>query len=177
MSTEKKDKRFNNIINNLTSVSNKDVFTAIKQLRKYGKAEAIPHLFYLYKKTEDKEIKDNLISFLFDLKDQSTTPKIIELIAEEDNHEDKAFLISIFWQSSLDASEHLSFLVTQAISGNYMVCLEVLTIIDNIESTYQEEEIMNLEYDIHEALESETEEKKQLLISLNNAIKSLNIEY
>ena len=174
---EKKDKRFNNIIKNLSSKKEEEVLTAIKQLRKHGKPEAIPHLIHLHQTTKNEEVVNHITAFLFDLKDQTAAQPIINAIEQESNNQQKAFLISIFWQSALDASEHLSFLVKQAIIGDYMVAVEALTVIDNFESTFQEDEIMDIEYDLDEAIENESDEKKELLISFKSAIKSLNVEF
>ena len=58
-----------------------------------------------------------------------------------------------------------------------MVAVEALTVIDNFESTFQEDEIMDIEYDLDEAIENESDEKKELLISFKSAIKSLNVEF
>ena len=175
--TTKADNRFKNIIKDLNSVIEKDILTAIKQLRKHGKAEAIPHLINLYKKTENKEIKDHLTSFLYDLKDQSAVEEIIKAIEIESDSNNKVFLLSILWQSALDSSEHLNFLVNQAINGNYLICIEVLTIIDNFDGTFQEDEITDAEFDLNDAIEIADESKKEILITIKSALKSLNVEF
>ena len=177
MAQEKKDNRFNNIIKSLSSNKNEEVLTAIKQLRIHGKSEAIPHLIKLRQTTNNEEIINDVTNFLFDLKDQSATLTIINAIDKETNNSHKAFLISIFWQSALDASDHLSFLVNQAIKGDYMVAVEALTVIDNFETTFHEDEIMDISYDLDEAIENEAEEKRKLLLTFKEAIKSLNVEF
>lgn len=177
MSTAKPDKRYSNIINDLTATNTKDILTAIKQLRKHGKAEAIPHLIKLYKNTSNEEVKSNLQDFFFDLKEQSATEAIIQEIENETSVELKTFLISIFWQSNLDASEHLQFLINQAIQGDYMTCVEVLTLIDSFDTTFQEEEIQDIDFDLADAIDSEDGDKKDILITLKNALPSLNIEF
>ena len=176
MSTVKTNSRFNNIIKNLSPKENKDVLTAIKQLRKHGKAEAITHLVDLYKKTTNEEIKISLQNFFFDLKEQSATEALVEIIETEDSLTLKAFLISILWQSSLDASEHLPNLISQAINGDYMVCVEVLTVIDSFETTFQEQEIQDLDFDLAEAIDN-NEETKDILIAIKNSLTTLNIEF
>lgn len=177
MSTAKPDKRFDNIINSLSTDNTKDVLIAIKQLRKHGKPEAIPHLVELYKKTKDEEIKSSLQNFFFDLKDQLATEAIMQAIENEESLAIKTFLISILWQSSLDASEHISSLINQAINGDYMTCVEVLTVIDSFETTFQEEEIQNLDFDLDDAIDTEYSEKRGILITIKNALPSLNIEF
>jgi len=174
---EKKDNRLNNIIKDLSSHKKDAILTAIKQLRKHGKPEAILPLISLHQTSTNQEVIDAATNFLFDLKDQSATSTIIDIIKNETNNKHKAFLISIFWQSALDASEHISFLVKQAVIGDYMVAVEVLTVIENFDTTFHEGEIIDIEYDLDEAIEEEESDKKQLLLSFKSVIKSLNIEF
>ena len=177
MSDPKTNTRFNNIINNLSSENNKDVLTAIKQLRKHGKPDAINHLVNLYKNTKDEEVKTSLRNFFFDLKDQSSTATLIEAIENEADIELKTFLISILWQSSLDASEHLKSLINEAINGDYMTCVEVLTVMDTFETTFQEEEIQDLDFDLADAIDNDNGEKRDILITLKNALTTLKVEF
>lgn len=177
MNIEKTNKRFSNIISNLSSKNKNDVLTAIKQLRKYGQPEAIANLVKLYKNSKDQEVIDSVRSFFFDLKDQSATEAIIFSIQNEDTVELKTFLISIFWESSLDASEHLPLLIKEAIHGDYMTCVEVLTLIDSFEATFQEEEIQDLDFDLADAIENEEGDKKDILMTIKEALTTLNIEF
>ena len=177
MTATKTDNRYINIIKSLTSDKSKEVLTAIKQLRKHGKPEAITHLISLYKTTKDAEIKEVLEGFFFDLKDQTATEVLITEIENEDDVALKTFLISILWQSSLDASEHIHTLVTQAIKGDYMTCVEVMTVMDSFETTFQEEEIQDIDFDLADAIDSDDGEKRDILITLKNALSSLNIEF
>ncbi len=173
----KKDTRFNNIINDLKSDNNKKVTTAIKQLRKHGKKEAIYPLIEKLCATNNDEIKHEITNLLFDLKDQNVVETIITTIKDEKFATEKATLISIFWQSSLDGSEHISTFVNEAIKGDYLTGIEVLSVIDNFDATFQETEIEDLKYGLEEAIEKETSEKSNLLNSIKSAIESLNLEF
>ncbi|MBL4669858.1 MAG: hypothetical protein JKY30_11430 [Flavobacteriales bacterium] len=177
MATTKKDTRLNNIIADLSSLEEKKIFTALKQLRKHGKREAITPLIDLLSSTENEDIKNEITTLLFDLKDQSVVEEII-LALENDNYTTElATLVSIFWQSSLDSSEHITSIVKQAIKGDYMVGIEVLSVIDNYDTTFQETEVEDLKFDLDEAIEEEQTEKRDLLISIRMAIDALNLEF
>lgn len=177
MATIKKDTRLNNIISDLTSSEEKKIFTALKQLRKHGKKEAIKPLIELLSSTENDEIKSEITALLFDLKDQSVVEEIIDAIESNNYPSEMATLISIFWQSSLDSSENITTIVKQAIKGDYMVGIEVLSVLDNYETTFQETEIEDLKFDLDEAIEEEYSEKKNLLISIRMALDTLNLEF
>ena len=58
MSESKKNNRINNIIVALSSTEEKKIFTALKQLRKHGKKEAIIPLIDLLSSTQNEEIKN-----------------------------------------------------------------------------------------------------------------------
>lgn len=177
MATQKKNTRLNNIINDLSSKEEKKVFTALKQLRKHGKKEAIQPLINLLATTDNENIKTDITSLLFDLKDQAVVEEIISIIDSNAYPNINATLISIFWQSSLDSSEHINSIVKQAISGDYLTGIEVLSVLDNYDTTFQETEIEDLKFDLDEAIELDDTEKRNLLISIRMAVDSLNLEF
>jgi len=174
MAETKKDNRFNNIITDLNSDDHKKVLTAVKQLRKHGKAEAIDPLLNVLV-SADETIRQEIINFLFDLRDESAINPLLAAIENEKYDTEKNVLIAVFWQSSLDASEHIDFFVNQAIKGDYMTSLEALTVIENFDATFDEEEITDLKYDLDDAIEEEDSEKRELLISLKSILETLNI--
>ena len=177
MATQKKNTRLNNIINDLFSSEEKKVFTALKQLRKHGKKEAIKPLIELLATTENDEVKSTITALLFDLKDQTVVEEIITAIESGKYQNEMATLISIFWQSSLDSSENITTIVKQAIKGDYLVGIEVLSVLDNYDTTFQETEIEDLKFDLDESIEDDNTEKRNLLVSIRMAVDSLNLEF
>lgn len=176
--TEKKiENRLQNIITDLLSTDEKKVFTALKQVRKHGKKEVIIPLIDLLCLSENEDIKNEIAAILFDLKDQTVVEDIIIALEDEKYQDEKATLISIFWQSSLDSSEYITSIVKQAIKGNYIIGIEVLSVIDNYDTTFQETEIEDLKFDLDEAIESEVSQKRDLLVSIRKAMDSLNLEF
>jgi hypothetical protein len=177
MAETKKNTRLNNIINNLSAKEEKKVFTALKQLRSHGKKEAIYPLIELLHSTESEEVKSEVTSLLFDLKDPDVVDELINVIEDDRFINERAMIISIFWQSSLDSTEHISTIVKQAIKGDYMTGIEVLSVIDNYDATFQETEIEDLKVDLEEAIQLEETEKRNLLISIQSAVDALNLEF
>lgn len=175
--SDKKNTRLQNIIKDLASTEEKKVLTAIKQLRKHGKPEAIRPIAELLKSTTNETVKSEVISLLYDLKEQNVVDEIISAIEDDYFIDEKATLISIFWQSSLDGSEHISLLVKEAIKGDYMICIEVLTVIENFDATFQETEVEDLKFDLDEAIEQEESEKINLLIGIRKILDELNLEF
>jgi len=177
MTTIIKNNRLNNIITDLSSLDEKKIFTALKQLRSHGKKEAIRPLIELLSSSNNEEIKSEIAALLFDLKDQSVVEELISAIESNNYQSEMATLISIFWQSSLDSSENITTIVKQAIKGDYLVAIEVLSVLDNYDTTFQEGEIEDLKFDLDEAIEEDDSEKRNLLITIRMALDSLNLEF
>jgi hypothetical protein len=177
MSTDKKNNRLANIIKDLDSDNEKTALTALKQLRKHGKAEAIKPIVELLKSSGNDNIKTEVISLLYDLKDQSVVDELVSTIEDDSNESVKATLISIFWQSKLDGSEYISSFVKEAIKGDYMTCIEALTVVENFDATFQETEVNDLKFDLDDAIEQEQTEKVNLLISMRSVLDGLNLEF
>ncbi len=176
-----KNNRLNNIIKDLSSNDNKTVLTALKQLRKHGKPEAIKPLADLLLTSESDEISTTTINLLYDLKDQNVVDELMLCIEDEKYDEIKPILVAVFWQSKLDGSNYISSFVREAIKGDYMTAIEVMTVIDNFdEATFNEEEIINLKYDLDETIVDIKEndlEKAKLLDSIKSSLDNLTIEY
>ena len=177
MDETKKNTRLTNIIKDLSSTDENKIFTALKQLRSHGKKEAVQPLIELLASNNNEEIKSEITNLLFDLKDQSVVEELIAVIDSNNYQSEMATLISIFWQSSLDSSENITSIVKQAIKGDYLVAIEVLSVIDNYDTTFQESEIEDLKFDLDEAIEEDDSEKRNLLITIRIALDELNLEF
>lgn len=175
--TEENKSLFNNIIKDLKSDNKENILTAIKQLRSHGQKEAIVEVLDLYIQTTDQDVKSHLTNLLFDLKSETTIQPLFKAINNSKYKSIKPFIISIFWQSSLDVSEHLNTLVRLAVEGDFNVCLEVLTIIENFDTTFDEQDIMDAIYDIDEELNGVDEVKYKLLSSIKDVVTNLAVDY
>ena len=175
--SDKKNTRLQNIIKDLATGEEKKVLTALKQVRKHGKPEAIRPIVELLKSTTNDLVKSEVISLLYDLKEQNVVEELIFAIEDDFFVDEKAILISIFWQSSLDGSEHISTFVKEAIKGDYMICIEVLTVIENFDATFQETEVEDLKFDLDEAISEEQTEKVNLLKGIRSILDLLNLEF
>lgn len=173
----KNNNRFNNIIKDLKSNDKEKTRVAIKQLRSHGQKEAIAEILEVYTQTNDQEIKSQLTNLLFDLKSETAIQPLFKAINNPKYKSIQPFLISIFWQSSLDVSEHLNTLVNLAVNGDYTICLEVLTVVENFDTTFDEQNIVDAVFDIDEALSDAEDVKYKLLLSIKEVIVHLAVDY
>lgn len=177
MEEQKQNNRLNNIIKDLKSGDDAKIEIAIKQLRKHGNSKAIEPILDFYIQSENLEHKNLISNLLFDLKDEEVVGELIKMLSKEKFKNFKPFIISIFWQSSIDASAYISTFVKEAIKGDYLTCIEVLTVLESFDTTFNEEEIEDLKYDIEDVIEEMDTEKQIILNEIKSILESLAIEY
>jgi len=170
-------KIISSILNDLNASDPKIVLDAIKKSRKDGNAKTFQAILNTLKDTDEPTVEAAIIEFLYDLKDEESIPVLVDAIENEEMSYYHSFLVSAFWQSAIDGSDHLDLFVRAAIKGEYMTSLEALTVIENFDSAFSQSELLDYEADLNEAAENEeNQDKKALLISLGDVIRNLPIE-
>jgi len=165
------------ILEDLKASDSKIVQNAIDKSRKDGNAKTFKAMLDVLKDTDEPNVEAKIIEFLFDLKDEDSIEILIDAIQDEEMVYYQNFLVSAFWQSAIDGSDHLNLFVKTAISGEYLTTLEALTVIENFDRAYPQSELLELEADILEASEKElNEDKKALLVSLGDVVRNLPTE-
>ena len=170
-------KAVQSIIQDFQSPEPEMVLKAIKNNRKEGNQDSFKALLSLLKDTDEPLVEASIIEFLYDLKDEESVPVLIEAIQDDEFAFYHNFLVAGFWQSAIDGSDYLEEFVTVAINGEYMTSLEALTVVENFDRAYNQDLLLDLEADLNEALEKEeNDDKKALLVSLNDVVRNLPIE-
>tara|TARA_B110000046_G_scaffold31992_1_gene34117 strand:+ start:6643 stop:7179 length:537 start_codon:yes stop_codon:yes gene_type:complete len=166
------------IVSHFKSDDAKVVLEAIKKNRKEGNSISFKALLELLKDTDEPTIEAAIIEFLYDLKDEESIPALVNAIENEDYSFYRSFLVATFWQSAIDGSDYLDLFVKTAINGDYMTSLEALTVVENFDSSFSQDELLDLESELLEAIEEEAEDgdKKILLVSLADVVRNLPIE-
>ena len=161
----------------LVSSNKEQVLEGIKLNRTNGNRATFELMLKCLKDTDEPDVEAAIIQFLNDLKDESSVEPLIEALNDEEMSYYHSFLIAAFWQSRIDGSEYLDLFVKKAIEGEYMSTLEALTVIENFDTSYPTDLLMDLEADLFEAIESEeSDEKRSLLESLKEVVAKLPIE-
>jgi hypothetical protein len=91
---------------------------------------AIGLLAGLYDITEDISVQNAIRDFLNDLKDQSVSAEVIQVIRKPFRQETLSMLVSSCWQSRLDYSEFSDDIINIFLTSDYIVALECLTVIE-----------------------------------------------
>lgn len=153
-------------IKDLESENSKTVIAAIEKLREIGDESVIAPIVKTLVSHPLDEVKNAASHFLFDLKDAKVLPALIREIQNPDNKEYQRILVSACWESSINCSAYLPFFVDLAIISDYMVCLECLTVIENMQGPFDLDELNAAIEKIKNATDEDEEGKYDLLNSI-----------
>ncbi len=123
------------------SAEEKELLNIIDSIRKTGNLKAIPLLFKLMVSTENEEIQNEISHLIFDIKDTKIIPHLFEAIENPALIKFQRVLISACWESGINYSMHLTFFVNLTAKSDYLTCLEILTVIENMEGPFDEKEL------------------------------------
>lgn len=168
------NKRNKGIENGLQSSNSIDILRAVKMLRKDGEAEHISLVINALHNSSDDEVSNDIVKFLNDLKIQIAMPPIMEALGNKDLEDVHVFLLQAIWNSRLDATPHIEELINLATKSDYLTCLEVLTIIENLEVKPDDEVITAMNTQIRDAL-LDNKESRELLMSMMEALNEIMI--
>lgn len=133
--TAAKSKKIEGLITDLFSSEEVVIDAALKKIPTAGDARMIIPLLRAYKAWEtEPNIKNEIEKILKELKAEGSIPELISALEDSDFENERALIVSIFWNAGLFPIDDVPVLVKHAIKGDYMVTLEVLTVIENIES-------------------------------------------
>lgn len=160
------NKFLNQLHTTLETGNNAEILKTIEVLRSEGNETSIPVLVDVLVKNRNEDVKNAIANYLFDLKSERALPSLIRAIQDPDNIEYQQLLVSACWESGLNCSSYLGFFVDLAIIADYMVCLECLTVIENMPGPFDEAQLGSAISKIKEATDEDNEGKFDLLNSL-----------
>jgi hypothetical protein len=150
------------VIENLKSTDEALVLKAIDKLKKGGDASFVPEILRALIATTDPVIEASLPQFLYDVKDAKAMEALVDLMADEEFKPVRVQMLTACWQCGLDLSHRLPALVPILAEGDYLECLEVLTIVENWDAIPDRkmlsEQIEQIKDDLSQAEMTETEE-------------------
>ncbi len=158
----------------LGSGNTDEVLKAVKKAREEGSADIVSDLVKTWVNSSDESVRKEIMSILYDLKDSDAIDPLVEsldLPQLQEQKEDSAALISVFWNFRLDASPFVHKFVEKAVQGTFMECFESLTVIENLEGPFEEEDIMEARLKITEYQEQEPDDKKELIEQIDALLK------
>lgn len=155
----------------LLSEDDKIVTKALTKTRDKGNELLIDTLIQLYSSSENEMIKEEVKSIFSEIKNKNSIDYILPHL-ESKNNEIKELALYALWSSGLDMTDHIPKVVDAACSGSFMVILEALTVLENLEGPFPEEDLLEantlLQEQLHESNESSS---KDLLKSMHEVIQ------
>lgn len=160
------------------SNSAESLSTYLQELGELGDASTISPLLELYENSPEGSFRKKLEEFFYDIKQQNAAIEFIKYLSKTKKAEVKKMIISVFWQSVLRPEEYLDIFIEEAIKGDQELVIEVLSVVENMNSEFTEEELNNNIQNIQEALEMNNfdELKASLLNELIFELKKRFIE-
>ena len=163
MSKEQKDPELK-----FTIKQTKDFISAIignekeetqKKQEKDGKA--IVTLISLLTNKEDPQIK---LDALKELKTEAAKEILLKAIAVTEDIRIRQVLVAACWEAGLDFSRYVSFFVQLAIISDLQVCLDALTIIEDMQGPFDNTVLLDCIKKLEEA-KNKADDKKSVFLS------------
>jgi len=97
--------------------------------------DVITNLIDLLTLTENKDFKEEA---LLTLKREKAGDLLIHAIENPKSKEVKAIIVAACWESEINFSNNLPFFVELVMNGDYLVSLEAMTVIENMEGPFED---------------------------------------
>lgn len=176
--TEKQQKqKLASILKDLRSPDKKVVSRAIKSLEKYGNASVIKPLAQVLLDGVSEKHEGEIIELLSSIKDTSVVVEIMDVLEDPQMRPIRQKVLSIIWNMKIDFSNYIDDFVGIAVSGDFMEALDCLTIIENLEGPFLEEDILECQLHLKNYLEDENpkdEQKAHILSEIAIRIKDID---
>jgi hypothetical protein len=166
--TTKKQEKIKTLLEDLKNQSTTKVKTVLDALQILGEATILKDIITAIDLNDLKSERNNLIiEFLNSLKDSSCREEIINLLEDSSIQPYKKIILSTIWNSPLDYSEYIDLFVKIACEGDLIEALDCLTIIENMEGPFEEEQVMEAKLILNNYMENKSEDtpQKEHLIS------------
>ncbi|MDG2369985.1 MAG: hypothetical protein P8M12_05040 [Flavobacteriales bacterium] len=158
------------ILQDLESGNNAKVKNALKKLSSKGNESILEPLIEFYTSlNEEDSIRNEIKTVFSQLKSTKALPELIKNLTHPDNRVKELVLFSI-WSSNLDAVDAIPSVVDCACKGDFMVALEALTLIENLEGPFNEQDLIESMISINEYLSKEKDDKIELIQSILQTI-------
>ena len=172
MATVEKNKVLNQIIKDFQSSDVEVVMKALKKVRDKGKTTILEPLFDLFEGTQEATVKAEIKSILADIKDSYALEVIVDKLKSGSEGLNEVLLFAL-WNSNLNAVDYIPEIVEAAKSGNYMIALEALTVIENLDGPFSNEKLTEAQFILNEYFSENLDEKEALMRSILDVVLKL----
>lgn len=137
----KTNTKIEEIRTSLFSSDEKKVLKSLEKVKKKGDHTFIEPLFLLATTHENQDIQNEATNLLQSLKISKAEGELFRLMQEEDYYDQRALLLSYLWNSGFFPTDRILVLTNYLLEGDFLTALESLTVIENMESPFDEEQL------------------------------------
>lgn len=174
----KVNKKLEQILLDIKSNNDVKIAKAIKTLETAGNSSVIRPLANLLLGDElSDSSKFAIIEMFSSLKDSTTAVEMMDVIGDPQFLEIRQTLLTTLWNTKVDYSNYIDEIVEIATTGTFMETLECLTIVENMDGPFMEEDILECQLHLKNYLENDAvkePQKSELLSELALIIKDIN---
>lgn len=149
----KQQQKVDLIIADLRSDDPKKVKKAIKSLEVHGNASVIKPIFAILKEGLSDKLHAELVELLCSLKDSSVVAEVMDVLEDPEMREIRPLVLTTIWNMKVDFSDYIDDFVLIATTGSFIEALDCLTIIENLEGPFMEENILESQLHLKDYLE------------------------
>lgn len=177
---EERRTKIKSILKDINSGQDSKIIEGLKALKVNGDDNVILPIVDAWKKGVSSEVEEEIITFIGDIKSTSSAQTIMDILLNEEYSEIHLSLLSTIWNSKVDYSEYIVDFVNIAVQNDFLVALECLTIIENMEGPFEEHHILDAEIILREFAENhqenkaQEENKVQMIVEIAKLVKSFD---
>ena len=148
---------------------------ALKKVRTMGNEKTIPFLVNILVNPEtSSEVYEKTKKTLYDLRYSKAAEPLIEALKLPSTKGHRHVIVATFWESRLDGTPYIEPLVEVAIDNDYLTCLEVLTVIENLDGRV-DDDMVNRSIELLNMALMKHSEKEDLYQAMIPALQNLMI--
>lgn len=151
----------------LFSADDSKVLETLKKIGENGSRNMVDPILELLTRTDSEEVKELVISQLSQLKIGEMEDLFISKLQMDEYEDFKQQLVFCMWHSGMNPVNNLDVVVKLAIEGDFMMALEVLTLIENMEGPFDHESLIDAFSDVSLYMNDSTEDDPKLDLMKN----------
>lgn len=147
------------------------VLDTLDLIRNEGSPELIKPMVSLLNDTDNQEVINGVLSVLKDLKHPGSVNHMVDAVRDSYQSGNRSSIVAACWETGLNFSGHLSFFVEVAISDNYLVALECLTLIEQMDQLSEAAILLSIKK-LKESIKSSADSKDELLAAMVGVLEA-----
>lgn len=128
---EEDQQKFREIRSGLSSNDTKILASTLQEVKKSGNAALIPELISLLRRTNKKEIKNQILEILNNLKTQASANELAQAIRKNKQKDLLSQLVAACWKNGMDYTEFIGDFIDIFLQYDYIMALDAFTVIEN----------------------------------------------